>query len=617
MMAGEKEKLLYTLWGAAFTGITARAFIVNKRRRSFKSNAEYSTKRPDPLVKVKKPAESQYSEVIKILRSLKGKRTVAHAGCFALAILARLLVQIKVSRLIGKLGSLLSQRKWKKLKKAQILFAFWTIPAALMNALVSLSQTQLSAAISQQLLNQIHQNYRGARFSQISLQLSDADQRTTSDLERLSDELSVLYQSLFKPLTETTVLTLTLTRLMGARQILLCYLYFFMAAMWSRKVTPSFTTSAEIVQEKESSFKSSHSRVYEYAEEVDFLDGSELESALMERKLDEMQHQKTILSFQKFVSSAIDGYAVRYMGILASIVLMMPALKLKGEARVEDPTEYFLTVLHLLVNLMTAFKDVATGFRTLGSVRGISKRVVELLDASSTKNRSESTVAEIVRYESQNVIEVKGVTIQVPGIKQPLFKDLNLTVKAGESVFIKGPNGSGKTSLFRILRGIWIPTSGQIGMPSKNACFFLTHKPYFVPGLPLRDQITYPSVGVPDTNLDIRIAESLVAVGLFSSTKEVLKYGILNSDWLAGKDLSAGEAQRLACARLLVRKPIFAFIDEGLSCCTEDFEKEFLKHCIESLNITCLSISHREVTRSLHHSTLHINANGRCNLVKN
>jgi len=608
-----KERLLYAFWGITFVGVSAKAISSSKSKPRPSKRTRNSTDEASENNK----KTSKTSEIKQLLRLLNGKRTVAFAGLFAFANIARLLIQIKISRKIGKLGSLLSQRKWKELHDAMISFAFWTIPAALTNAFVEFAKSQLSLTIRTKLLRIVHRGYQSdeVKLSELSQVLKDADQIATSDIGKLSDDMATLFQSLFKPITETAILTLTLTRLMGTKQILLCYLYFFVAALWSRKVTPSFTTSIQKVSESEAKYKTAHNRLMEYGEQIDFLQGAKTESTILDSDLQKVDRLNTVLDSQKLASSAIDGYVVRYMGILSSISLMIPALKLEGTAAVEDPTEYFLTVLHLLVNLMGAFKDVATGFRTLGSVKGLSIRVLKLLD--TLKESSVKKLGSGIRFKSKDSVVLKGVTIKVPHVLEPLCKDLNLHVEQGKSLFVKGPNGSGKTTLFRVIRGIWEPECGQVGMPDENDCFFLLHKPYILPGLSLRDQICYPHVGQSGIKIDTRIAHALVKVELFNSAEEILKDKVLDSDWLANKDLSAGESQRLACVRLLVRRPKFAFIDEGLSCCTENFEKTFLEYCINTLQTTCISISHRDVARYLHHETLYFNANGTTTLSPN
>lgn len=71
----------------------------------------------------------------------------------------RLLVSIKVSVLIGKLGSHLSSRQWAKLRRSQVDFALWAIPAAVLNGLVDLCVRQLALACRGALVEVVHEAY--------------------------------------------------------------------------------------------------------------------------------------------------------------------------------------------------------------------------------------------------------------------------------------------------------------------------------------------------------------------------------------------------------------------------------------------------------------------------
>jgi ABC-type uncharacterized transport system fused permease/ATPase subunit len=76
---------------------------------------------------------------------------------------------------------------------------------------------------------------------------------------------------------------------------------------------------------------------------------------------------------------------------------------------------------------------------------------------------------------------------------------LSCEIVSGKSLLVTGPNGSGKTSVFRVLRDIWPTVCGRLTKPSLdikelgsgNGMFFVPQRPYTCLGT-LRDQIIYP-----------------------------------------------------------------------------------------------------------------------------
>ena len=136
-------------------------------------------------------------------------------------------------------------------------------------------------------------------------------------------------------------------------------------------------------------------------------------------------------------------------------------------------------------------------YKKLQRLAGFTARVTELIESVDSVSAEASTVQ--VAGEDDG-IHFKDVTVYAPDGRL-LVKNLNLDINPGESVFITGANGAGKTSIFRVLAGLWRAASGSVVRPSHGlattadgdaAIFYVPQRPYLVLGT-LRQQLLYPT----------------------------------------------------------------------------------------------------------------------------
>lgn len=93
--------------------------------------------------------------------------------------------------------------------------------------------------------------------------------------------------------------------------------------------------------------------------------------------------------------------------------------------------------------------------------------------------------------ESDNII-FKDVPILSPN-SDVLVPNMTFEIKPGMHLMISGPNGCGKSSLFRILGELWPATGGTVYKPSLDKIFYIPQRPYLPYGT-LRDQLIYPDL---------------------------------------------------------------------------------------------------------------------------
>ena len=191
-----------------------------------------------------------------------------------------------------------------------------------------------------------------------------------------------------------------------------------------------------------------------------------------------------------------------------------------------------------------------------------------------------------------------------PDGERELIRNLNFHLPPGKSLLIMGESGSGKSSLLRTIAGLWNSGEGKIGRPPYSSMMFLPQRPYMVPGS-LRAQLDYP--GATRKMEDEGMEEVLETVNLPELSDRVDGDFDRAADW--ANMLSIGEQQRLSFARLLLKEPAIAFLDESTSALDEPNE-ERLYHYLKKHRYTFVSVGHRSTLLKYHDWLLRIGKDG-------
>jgi putative ATP-binding cassette transporter len=188
-------------------------------------------------------------------------------------------------------------------------------------------------------------------------------------------------------------------------------------------------------------------------------------------------------------------------------------------------------------------------------------------------------------------LALAGVRLGLPD-GRVLLTDAALTLPPGARVMLAGPAGSGKSTLFRAIGGLWPFATGDLAMPAGERVLFLPQRPY-LPIATLAAALAYPDA--PEAYGEKRLAEALADCGLGHLAPR------LGEERHWSQELSAGEQQRLGFARALLLAPRWLFCDEATSALDEASEQALYALLVSRLPDTgILSIAHRPALAAFH-----------------
>jgi len=282
----------------------------------------------------------------------------------------------------------------------------------------------------------------------------------------------------------------------------------------------------------------------------------------------------------------------------------------------------FVTNRHMLLMSSDAFGRVMFSYKEITELAGYTSRVSTLLDVIDdiqAGHFEKKLVSSADAEENASVLRGRGtitegedIMFQDVPIVSPngdvLVRKLSFTVRPGDHLLIVGPNGCGKSSLFRILGGLWPVYGGTVRKPPFEDIFYIPQRPYLSRGS-LRQQIIYP-----DNLRDMR-SKNITDADLLSILEVLSIDGIVDrpGGWDAEQEwtdvLSGGLQQRVAMARLFYHRPRYAILDECTSSVTLEVERVMYEEA-KRLGITLMTVSHRRSLWKYHNRILQFDGQG-------
>lgn len=564
--------------------------------------------------------------------------------CFFLIL--RTWLSLLIAKLDGQIVKNLISANGKKFVRDLIYWILIAFPASYTNAAIKYLTNRLALSFRTNLIRYIHDLYldKALTFYKILFNLADIqniDQYITNDVAKFSDSICSLFSSMGKPLIDLVFFSVYLRDNLGTSAIVGIFANYFATAFLLKQFTPSFGKLTARRTHLEGQYYNQHLNLITNSEEIGFYKGSVIEKSKLRETFNElMGHVNNEINIS-FSYSTLEDYVLKYTWsawgyVFAGLPVFMEELWPTVESRVnvdegeippasarKDPMgeqqnmRQFIINKRLMLSLADAGSRLMYSIKDVSELTGYTDRVFTLLTNlhmchsptfSYGSKFGPTDLHGTIQRNFINGIRFENIPVIIPGPEgssgEKLIDKLNFRIAEKKNLLILGTNGCGKTSIARIMAGLWPLYYGLLSKPSDEDIFYLPQKTYFTNGN-LRDQIIYPSsyeemleMGYNDDHLyhilrEVKLEYLLTREGNFNVKK----------DW---KDVfSGGEKQRMSIARVLFKNPKFVVLDESTNAVSTDVE-DYLFELLQKKAITFITLSHRPLLMKYHDFILEI-----------
>lgn len=409
--------------------------------------------------------------------------------------------------------------------------------------------------------------------------------RDVEAVETLSSQLFVNLLNIIMNLVITLSITAVKNRLI--------LLFFLLVAPVAAATVVAFRRK---IHEENRSFRQgmeeTSARVMEMVEMVPVARAHALEDkevARLSALLEETANRGYRLDMIQAHFGAVSWVVFQVFQVLCLVVSGFMAMS--GMIRVGDVTFYqssFTTVVNQFSALINLLPILTKGLESVSSIG-------EVLSSDDVEHNEGKEQVEQV----EGAYSFRHVDFAYPGEKRPVLKDLNLTVRQGETIALVGESGSGKTTILNMLIGFILPTKGELLLDGKRiqTLNLRTYRRFIsvVPQTPViftgtvRENIIY---GL-DQVTEEQVLQAVEAANL-SGVIQKLPQGLDTMLEEHGANLSGGQRQRISIARALIRDPQVIILDEATSALDSISEAE-IQEALERLTRgrTTFIVAHR------------------------
>ena len=262
-----------------------------------------------------------------------------------------------------------------------------------------------------------------------------------------------------------------------------------------------------------------------------------------------------------------------------------------------------VAVINYISQIFAPVESLGMEIQTIQSAIAGVHRINEFFELDEFSVKKDSYIAEntAMAADSDVLVDFNNVTFSYDDDKN-VVENLSFSIKKGEQVTLSGRTGAGKSTIFKLLLGLYEPGKGSVSIAGQKVTAipdsekrkiygYVEQTFHMVPGT-VKDQITLYDTSITDED----VIEAAKTAGLHDAIME-LENGY--DTICKPEDFSQGQWQLLSIARAAAAKPRLLLLDEITANLDADTEKNVLEALNRvSENRTVISISHRTNART-------------------
>ena len=254
-------------------------------------------------------------------------------------------------------------------------------------------------------------------------------------------------------------------------------------------------------------------------------------------------------------------------------------------------------MLQLVNQVQGPFASLSNTFPKFYNMVASAERLMEICDLPDEEEINAADIDVEKTYSALTAIAFNDISFRYD--RDIILDNTSLSIKKGDFVAITGISGIGKSTLLKLLLGVFKVQSGSVELKlgaeslavdkhTRKLFAYVPQGNMLLSGT-IRENLTF----INDNVTDEEIAQA-VRISCADTFINELPLGIETVIGEKGMGLSEGQIQRLAIARSLLSKSPVILLDEATSALDEETEKQFLMNLRQMENVTCIIVSHKK-----------------------